>query len=33
MSRAPLMAEDDVCRMRCPENARGFVNTERYHAA
>ncbi len=22
-------AADDVCRTRCPENARGFINTER----
>lgn len=22
---------DDVCRTRCPENARGFINTERMH--
>lgn len=23
-------AADDPCRTRCPENARGFINTERY---
>ena len=23
---------DDPCRMRCPENARGFINTERYYS-
>jgi len=28
--RAPT--DDDVCRMRCPENARGFINTERLYA-
>ena len=21
---------DDPCRLKCPENARGFINTERY---
>jgi urea carboxylase-associated protein 2 len=21
---------DDICRLRCPENGRGFINTERY---
>lgn len=26
-------AADDVCRMRCPENARGFINTERMYSA
>lgn len=30
--RAPPMAADDPCRTRCPENARGFINTERLHA-
>jgi urea carboxylase-associated protein 2 len=25
-------AADDLCRNRCPENARGFVNTERLYA-
>ena len=29
-SRAAPVAADDVCRMHCPENARGFLNTERY---
>ncbi|HLA73616.1 MAG TPA: urea amidolyase associated protein UAAP1 [Steroidobacteraceae bacterium] len=24
-------ANDDVCRRRCPENARGFTNTERFY--
>jgi len=23
---------DDPCRLRCPENARGFINTERHYA-
>jgi len=32
MSPAAPVAADDVCRTRCPENARGFVNTERYCA-
>jgi len=30
--RAPQMTPDDVCRTRCPENARGFLNTERLYA-
>jgi urea carboxylase-associated protein 2 len=30
--RAPPMAADDACRARCPENARGFINTGRLHA-
>jgi uncharacterized protein len=30
--RAPAPAGDDACRRRCPENARGFVNTERHCA-
>jgi len=29
--RASSVAADDPCRMRCPENARGFVNTERLY--
>ena len=29
--RAPPVAADDVCRTRCAENARGFVNTERLY--
>jgi urea carboxylase-associated protein 2 len=29
--RASPVAADDPCRMRCPENARGFVNTERLY--
>jgi urea carboxylase-associated protein 2 len=29
--RALAVAADDVCRMRCAENARGFVNTERLY--
>ena len=27
----PEVAADDPCRMFCPENQRGFINTERYH--
>ena len=23
--------EDDICRNSCPQNARGFINTERYY--
>jgi urea carboxylase-associated protein 2 len=30
--RAPPPAADDVCRTRCPENLRGFANTERLYA-
>lgn len=26
-------AEDDVCRNACPQNQRGFINTERYYAS
>jgi urea carboxylase-associated protein 2 len=29
--RAPPVAADDACRTRCPENARGFINTERLY--
>jgi uncharacterized protein YcgI (DUF1989 family) len=25
-------AEDDICRLKCPENARGFRNTEMLYA-
>ena len=32
-SRAAPPAADDVCRMRCPENTRGFINTERMYLA
>jgi urea carboxylase-associated protein 2 len=28
--RAAPVAADDPCRLSCPENARGFINTERY---
>jgi urea carboxylase-associated protein 2 len=28
--RAQPVATDDPCRTRCPENARGFINTERH---
>jgi uncharacterized protein len=31
-SRSGAVADDDICRTRCPENARGYVNTERYVA-
>ena len=30
-SAAPA-GPDDACRTRCPENARGFANTERFYA-
>jgi uncharacterized protein len=29
--RAVTPGPDDACRMRCPENARGFINTERLY--
>jgi urea carboxylase-associated protein 2 len=28
--QAPPVAADDLCRLSRPENARGFINTERY---
>ena len=28
---AGVAATDDACRMSCPQNSRGFVNTERYY--
>jgi uncharacterized protein len=28
--RTPTVAPDDYCRVHCPENTRGFINTERY---
>jgi uncharacterized protein YcgI (DUF1989 family) len=28
--RVPPPAADDPCRLKRPENARGFINTERY---
>jgi urea carboxylase-associated protein 2 len=31
-SRAVPPAANDPCRVRCPENARGFINTERLYA-
>lgn len=31
--RSPAMRDDDACRTRCPENARGYLNTERHVAA
>lgn len=27
----PPATKDDPCRLKCPENARGFTNTELYH--
>ena len=29
--RGTSPAEDDPCRLRCPENARGFINTEKLY--
>jgi hypothetical protein len=29
ISRTPAPGADDVCRRSCPENERGFANTER----
>jgi uncharacterized protein len=31
--RSAPVAADDPCRRRCPENERGYLNTERYLAA
>lgn len=31
--RSAPLAADDACRNRCPENERGYLNTERYVAA
>jgi hypothetical protein len=31
--RAAPVAADDVCRMSCEQNTRGFINTERYMTA
>lgn len=31
--RSPPVAADDPCRTRCPENARGYINTERMYAS
>jgi hypothetical protein len=31
--RSPPAGADDACRMRCAENQRGYLNTERYLAA
>lgn len=31
--RAAPVAADDVCRLSCEQNARGFINTERYLSA
>ncbi len=28
--KVPPPADDDLCRNSCPENGRGFINTERY---
>ena len=30
---AGLAAADDCCRNSCPQNQRGFINTERYYAS
>ena len=30
---AGLAGADDVCRNACPQNQRGFINTERYYAS
>ncbi len=30
---AGLAAPDDLCRNACPQNQRGFINTERYYAS
>ena len=30
---AGLAAADDVCRNACPQNQRGFINTERFYAS
>jgi uncharacterized protein len=32
-SHASPPAADDPCRKRCPENARGFINTERMYSS
>jgi urea carboxylase-associated protein 2 len=32
-SRAAPPAADDPCRTRCPENTRGYINTERMYAS
>jgi len=26
-------ATDDACRVRCPENTRGYINTERMYSS
>lgn len=31
--RSGPVAADDACRMRCPENQRGYINTERHVGA
>ena len=31
--RSPPIAANDACRNRCPENTRGYLNTERHVAA
>jgi len=28
--RSGTAGADDACRLRCPENGRGFINTERF---
>ena len=30
--RADPVADDDPCRTSCPQNVRGFINTERFYA-
>ncbi len=30
---AGLATDDDLCRNSCPQNQRGFINTERYYAS
>jgi hypothetical protein len=31
--RGSPVAADDTCRTRCPENARGYINTERMYSS
>lgn len=31
--RSPAVGADDACRTRCPENMRGYLNTERHVAS
>ena len=32
ISKSPSVTADDICRNHCPENQRGFINTERHVA-